>query len=44
MCNLLRHAYAGRLYPINRNRREVYGLKAYPDLARFRAKHGKNGH
>ncbi len=33
MCNLLRHAYAGRLYPINRNRREVYGLKAYPDLA-----------
>jgi len=34
MKNLLRHGYAGRLYPINRGRKEVYGLPAYPDLAR----------
>jgi acyl-CoA synthetase (NDP forming) len=33
MHNLLRHGYAGRLYPINRGRTEVYGLPAYPDLA-----------
>jgi len=33
MNNLLRHGYAGRLYPINRGRTEVYGLPAYPDLA-----------
>lgn len=33
MSNLLRHGYAGGLYPINHNRREIHGLTAYPDLA-----------
>jgi acyl-CoA synthetase (NDP forming) len=33
MNNLLRHRYPGRLYPINRGRKEVYGLPAFPDLA-----------
>ncbi len=33
MNNLLRHKFRGRLYPINRGRTEVYGIKAYPDLA-----------
>jgi len=30
---LRRWGYAGRLYPINPNRAEVQGVKAYPDLA-----------
>ena len=33
MANLLRHRYAGQLYPINVNRAEVWGQKAYPRLA-----------
>ena len=33
MSNLLRHAYPGKLYPINRNRSEVWGIAAFPDLA-----------
>ena len=33
MSNLLRHRYAGQLYPINVNRAEVWGQKAYPRLA-----------
>jgi acetate---CoA ligase (ADP-forming) len=33
MANLLRHRYAGRLYPINVNRAEVWGRQAYPSLA-----------
>ncbi|HWE75193.1 MAG TPA: acetate--CoA ligase family protein [Stellaceae bacterium] len=33
MSNLLRHRYAGQLYPININRSEVWGQKAYPTLA-----------
>jgi len=33
MNNLLRHKYAGLLYPINLNRSEVWGVKAYRDLA-----------
>ncbi|HUZ73318.1 MAG TPA: acetate--CoA ligase family protein [Stellaceae bacterium] len=33
MHNLLRHGYAGRLYPINPNRGAVYGVPAYPTLA-----------
>ncbi len=33
MSNLLRHAFPGKLYPINRNRREVWGIVAFPDLA-----------
>jgi acetate---CoA ligase (ADP-forming) len=33
MNNLLRHGYGGRLYPINLGRAEVWGLKAYRDLA-----------
>lgn len=31
--NLIRHNYQGRLYPINLNRREIWGLPAYRDLA-----------
>ncbi len=30
---MLRAGYAGRLYPINPNRPEIQGLKAYPDIA-----------
>ena len=30
---LLKHGYAGTVYPINPNRKELLGLKAYPDLA-----------
>lgn len=30
---LLKHGYAGAVYPINPNRKELFGLKAYPDLA-----------
>ena len=30
---LQRFGYRGRVYPINPNRSEVQGLKAYPDLA-----------
>jgi acyl-CoA synthetase (NDP forming) len=30
---LLKHGYAGRIAPINRGRREVLGLPAYPSLA-----------
>src|SRR5690348_11018850 len=30
---LQRWGYGGRLYPINPNRAEVQGVKAYPDLA-----------
>jgi acyl-CoA synthetase (NDP forming) len=33
MSNLLRHGYAGQLYPINVNRAEVWGRQAYPTLA-----------
>jgi acetate---CoA ligase (ADP-forming) len=33
MNNLLRHKFRGRLYPINLGRAEVWGVKAYPDLA-----------
>jgi acetate---CoA ligase (ADP-forming) len=33
MNNLLRHAYPGKLYPINRARKEVWGIAAFPDLA-----------
>lgn len=33
MNNLLRHGFQGALYPVNRNRSEVYGLPAYRDLA-----------
>jgi acetyl-CoA synthetase (ADP-forming) len=29
---LLKHGYAGTVYPINPNRKELFGLKAYPDL------------
>jgi hypothetical protein len=37
------HLYLARGKDLSGN---VYGdpTKAYPDLARFRAKHGKNGH
>ena len=31
--SLLKHGYAGTVYPINPNRKELFGLKAYPDLA-----------
>ena len=30
---MLRAGYKGRLYPINPNRAEIQGLKAYPDIA-----------
>jgi len=30
---MLRHRYAGRLYPVNPRRPDVQGLKAWPDLA-----------
>jgi acetyl-CoA synthetase (ADP-forming) len=30
---LLKHGYAGAVYPINPNRSALFGLKAYPDLA-----------
>jgi acetate---CoA ligase (ADP-forming) len=33
MNNLLRHGFAGQLYPINLNRGEVWGVRAYRDLA-----------
>jgi acyl-CoA synthetase (NDP forming) len=33
MSNLLRHRYTGELYPINVNRAEVWGRKAYASLA-----------
>jgi acyl-CoA synthetase (NDP forming) len=33
MNNLLRHKFRGRLFPINLGRAEVYGVRAYPDLA-----------
>jgi acetate---CoA ligase (ADP-forming) len=33
MANLLRHEFPGRLYPVNLNRREVWGLPAYRDLS-----------
>src|SRR6266700_2796201 len=29
---LLKHGYAGTVYPINPNRAELFGLKTYPDL------------
>lgn len=29
---MLRHRYGGRLYPVNPQRAEIQGLKAYPDL------------
>jgi acyl-CoA synthetase (NDP forming) len=31
--NLLRHQFPGRLYPINLNRAELWGVRAYRDLA-----------
>jgi acyl-CoA synthetase (NDP forming) len=33
MNNLLGHEFGGAVYPVNRNRSEVYGLPAYRDLA-----------
>jgi acyl-CoA synthetase (NDP forming) len=30
---LLKHRYAGEVYPINPNRPELFGLKTYPDVA-----------
>jgi acyl-CoA synthetase (NDP forming) len=29
---LLKHGYAGTVYPINPNRKELFGLNAYPDI------------
>src|SRR5262249_61804926 len=29
---LLKHGYAGTVYPINPNRAELFGLKTYPDI------------
>ncbi|MBT2326875.1 acetate--CoA ligase family protein [Variovorax paradoxus] len=30
---LMRHRYAGAIYPINPNRQQLFGLKAYPSVA-----------
>ena len=30
--NLVRGGYKGRLYPINRKEKEIFGIKAYPDV------------
>ena len=29
---LLKHGYAGTVYPINPNRAELFGLKTYPEI------------